>query len=79
MTGNERIAIVMDSVAKGVTSPKHGVELVVQIVGDVYDEARASVVASLNPPARPTQTGRGVCRCGACGEGFVKYELGGEG
>lgn len=77
MDGNKRLAIVMDSVAKGVTSPQRGVELVVQIFGDEYDKARQQVMDSFNPPAQ-IKPAPSKCYCGACGEGFVKYDLGGE-
>jgi hypothetical protein len=68
MNGKERIAIVMESVAKGNTGVEKGTELVVQIFGDVYDEGKAVVVASFNPPSVVLDPKK--CYCGNCGEGF---------
>lgn len=74
MNGKERITLLMQSVHDGEVSVKTATEIAVQIFGDVYDEGRAVVVASLNPPKRDPKK----CYCGACGEGFVVYDLGGE-
>ena len=78
MNGRERIIIALASVARGDMSVENATNLIVQIFGDVYDEGRAHVVESLNPPALHAPNPK-KCYCGNCGEGFVKYVLGGEG
>lgn len=52
MNAREQLAILMKSVAGGTTPPHRGVELAVQIFGDIYDEGRALVLAELNPPTQ---------------------------
>ena len=67
MNAKEQLAILMKNVAGGTTPPHRGVELAVQIFGDIYDEGRAVVVASLNPPKPDPKK----CYCGMCGEGYI--------
>lgn len=69
MNGRERIIIALASVARGDMSVENATNLIVQIFGDIYDEGRAHVVESLNPPKAHTPNPK-KCYCGNCGEGF---------
>lgn len=51
MNGKHKINQVVQNVADGIMKVENATELLVQIFGDEYDEGRALVIASLNPPA----------------------------
>lgn len=72
MNGKERLTLAVQSIANGVTSVENGVNLIVLIFGDIYDEGRALVIASLNPPTvvKPEKE---------FDDNIVHYDFGGEG